>query len=281
MVTAAPRAGRAAVVVPCLLAAVLLAVLGSPAMRAASERVILARPEVGTLHGMRAISRLDGPVYRDESAHGMRVGTGPGGETRIVVFKPAFTEPVDALRDWRTVEVGWQVGGTSCVLSQPLHYWGADTPSSMVHSLPTTDVTTAYLHAMFDRMLVGGGNYSLTTGCMLRSTATLDGPPVDLTFFVTIRNANPFVVDAQRLVQFGDGTFRLTWRSSRRGYADIWVNGLRRVADQFTAAERVNQNTIYTDWLVSGVNEVQVTVREPENAASTAASAVLTASYSG
>ena len=128
-------------------------------------------------------------------------------------------------------------------------------------------------------MLNTGGNYASTEGFFLHGDGSLAGAPIDITFFVTIRDASDFVVQGLELVSLGDGTLRFSWRSSRRGYAEISVNGIRRVADQFTVANRINRNTIYGDWLEVGENEVQVIVREPSDITSTAASVPLTMSW--
>jgi len=254
----------------------LLAVAGRHPMLGAHEITLLARPELGTLHGMRAISRYDDGTYGDLSANGMYVGTGPG-EVRVVACKPAFGQVVEAYRRWTVVDVAYAVAGTSATLSAPLQYWSGVTPDREVFSLPRTDITTRYLMDLFQTQLRAGGNYARTTGVVVVGIEPLqDANPVELTFAVTVRDPSTFTVEGLSLAAGQSGLVVFAWRSSRRGHADIFVNGVERVRDQFTVAERINRNTLWADWLQTGSNEVYVRVTEPTDMNSTAQSAVLT-----
>ena len=118
----------------------------------------------------------------------------------MAVAKPAFTRPVEPYRTWNVVEVIPQIAGVSAVLSQPLQYWGGTTPNSQVYSLPTTEITTSYLMSLFQKLLSGGGNYTLTTGVALYGTTPLTNQqPVNLTFLVRIRDRKSMAASFPRL----------------------------------------------------------------------------------
>jgi len=246
-------------------------------MDAASELVLIARPELGTLYGTRVVSfHEDGTFYTEESAGGLRVGTGPN-EIRMALTRPAFTQNVAAYAGWDVTEVSYQIAGESAVLSEPLRFWGGNSIPEYIYSTPHTPISTAYIRGLFQRLLDSAGNYASTTGIMVSSERPLPlARPVDITFLVTIRDPRPFEVNGLALVENQVGAVYFSWRSSRRGYADIYVNGVRYVSSQFTVADRVNVNNIYDDWLQAGTNEVYVVVNEPEDLASTAQSEIMT-----
>ena len=256
--------------------ALLLSMAGPRELIGANETTLLAMPEVGTMHGMRAISRSDDGNYTEMSASGMLVGTGPN-ETRIVVFKPAFTKPVANYIGWTVTDVAYQIGGTNVTMHTPLRYWSGVTPAREVYSLPKSDITTQYLINLFQTQLSAGGNYARTTGVYLTGIEKLQNAnQVNIAFAVTIRNPLTFTAEGISLVDAASNNALFSWRSSRRGYADIFVNNVRVVQDQFTVANRVNRNTIYSNWLQTGTNEVYVRVTEPDDINSVAQSNVLT-----
>ena len=256
--------------------ALLVVMTGPRELSGANETTLLAMPEVGTMHGMRAISRSDDGVYKDMSASGMLVGTGPN-ETRIVVFKPAFTKPVANYIGWTVTDVAYQIGGTNVTLHSPLRYWSGVTPSKEIYSLPKSDITTQYLIDLFQTQLSAGGNYARTTGVYVTGVEKLQNAnPVNIAFAVTVRNPSAFTAEGVSLVDAASNNALFSWRASRRGYAEIYVNNVQVVRDQFTVANRINRNTIYSNWLQTGTNEVYVRVTEPDDINSVAQSPVLT-----
>ena len=228
---------------------------------------------------MRAVSRLDGDKYRDMSTAGMRVGTGTS-ESRIAVFKPAFTTIVEPWKGWTVSQVDYKIGSTMVELHEVEKMWSGASPPREIYSLPKTEITTEYLIQMFQSQLNKGGNYAATPGVFLSGDSPLaSSNEVNIEFAVTIIDPSPFTVEAIALEETASNTALFSWRSSRRGYAEIWVNGSERIRDQFTVANKTNRNTIWSDWLQSGENEVFVRVTEPEDLQSVAESDILTVSF--
>ena len=240
------------------------------------KKILIAKPEISTLAGMRAISKFDDGSYEDMSTNLMRVGTGPA-EIRVAVCKPSFTESTTLYSDWTVTNVDYSVAGTAAIMSQPLMYWSDTTPLEAVYEMNRTTMSDTYLVNMFQTQIESGGNYARTTGVFLWGTDSLQAAgPVNLTFNVTIEKESSLQVEALDVLQTMSGTRILRWKSSFRGKSDIYVNNVRKVMDQFTVADRINRNTIWTDWMQSGTNEVYVKVTDPYGYTSIGTSNILT-----
>jgi hypothetical protein len=268
----APAGRRPAII---LLLLMMLAML--PELVSANKKKILtAKPETSTLAGMRAISRYSDGTYKDQSVQGMKVGTGAE-ETRIAVCKPAFTETVALYTDWTVTDVNYSIAGTAAIMSEPLMYWSDTTPIESVYNVRLTTITDAYLINMFQTQLESGGNYSRTAGIYLSGETPLPAANlVNLTFNVTVEKEDNLTVDAISIQQSYTGAQILTWKSSFRGFSEIYVNNVRRLSEQFTVANRVNKNTVWTDWMQTGSNEVYVKVKSENDHISVGTSNILT-----
>ncbi len=245
-----------------------LAALLVPASGYGLERILLGLADLRGLDTFRSVERTKDGAVRDVSRLGLRAGVtrSPTGEVESevrAVFKPTVHLAGQALVAPRVVEVGLELGGgiaTMHRLDQP--FSGQSLPED-VFSLPVSPLTTADLVAMFQKVVDSGGESTVTSGIMLRSTRPLSGHnQFSARFTVRVEESAPWTVTGGvRLLPTGRQV--LEFRSSRRGRATFRVNGVARL-ENVPVAKGANYR-FDVPGLAAGTNTLSVTVTDPDD----------------
>lgn len=257
--------------------------LAVPSARAQHEVTLSAREDLQTRNSHRVIER-QGSTYVDVTQKGLRVGKTDGGE-RIAVFRPAFRDDIRPFWQWTVRDVTWSLGNSQATTLEMAELgWGFSSPPEEVHGMDRSPVSSEALRQAFENILRSNGSSSATTGFYLSSDAPLEeNGDTNVTFWVTLEDPGEFRVEhlSRNFIQVSPPThgylpyypknnYVVYWRSSRRGWADVYVDGELKER-QYVTADRTQRTCIYDAWLLGatgvpqGEHSYWIEVRSLEN----------------
>lgn len=222
-------------------------VLALPGSLLARELVLLGLADMrgrSTFRTVRRETRKSDSSTRfdDLSAQGLRAGTTvidePEDSTVVydrteelrTVFRPTLYLREQTFRQYQVKEVSLQMGGGQGTLEQVTQQWGTGSTPEEIFDLPTTSVEESALTTMFQTLLERDGDGTSLPGFMIKSPvpAYTQGP-FHVRFTVVVEDAVAWVIHGRVITVAQPGglpTKRvLEFRSGRRGYADLSVNG--------------------------------------------------------
>ncbi len=241
-----------------LVCALLLSV---PPVLAQHSVILTARENLQSLNTHRVIER-SGTSYTDVTQHGFRLGALQDGE-RIAVFRPSFQDDIRPFWQWTVKEVTWSLANANnSTLEMANLGWGFSSPPNEVHGMDRSPVSSEALQLAFEKVLRSNGSSTATTGFYLSSTAPLESSGnVNVTFWVTVEDPSTFLVEhiARNYIQvtppthgiiamYPKNNYIVYWKSSRRGWADVYVDGVIKDR-QYVTAGTTNRTCLFDDWL--------------------------------
>ncbi|MBI2944856.1 MAG: hypothetical protein HYY25_11700 [Candidatus Wallbacteria bacterium] len=296
----------------------LAAALAPPAAASHRVRLLGAGDERGldTFRAVSKITRKEGPVFVDKSQDGLRVGQltpDNGGfgraertaapridpEERIAVVRPVFSEPIAAVRGWRVVSVVQRTFTQGTTLFGVRDSWGAATGAKEMFEIlkDAEPITPTSLVDLFQRVLDGGNNSSVTNGLYLAGSGTLRVPATQPLFFDVFLEAplpvgttpddpvstHPIIpvtaaAEVRNVVIGNDGAGNpvtqrfnfLAFSAGFKGFATIFVSetggALRPIQTGLGVAPGVVYRTaIRNESLAAGANQVLVGVTDRDD----------------
>lgn len=230
-------------------------------LRAQQQVTLTAREDLQTRNTHRVIEEANGSCT-DVTQGGFRVGKTDDG-SRVAVFRPAFREDIRPYWQWNVSEVTWSLGNSRHTTMEMADLgWGFSSPPAEIHGMDRSPVSSEALVQAFEAMLRSNGSSTATTGFYLSSAAPLEGNgPVNVTFWVTVTNPSAFRVEhlGRNFIQvsppvhgffpyYPKNNYVVYWRSSRRGWADVYVDGVLR-EQQYVVADRTARTCLHDEWL--------------------------------